>query len=196
MKRLAMLPLMLLISTTLFSQTNTFDGRGDDIITVEKPQKNMPYLLTIAGNAEGQYFGVTGYDKDNERTELLVNTGEPYTGIVGVDLGSDKNTVRLEIKAEGKWDIGVWPIGAAQKIKTQKSGEGDNVLWVEGNPSTAKIIGNKRSKYFGVTAYDKHGKRAKLLVNAGKPYSGKVLLPKNTLLLKIEASGKWSIELD
>jgi len=195
MKRLAMLPL-LLISTTLFSQTNTYDGRGDDIITVEKPQKNMPYLLTITGNAEGQYFGVTGYDKDNERTELLVNTGKPYTGIVGVDLGSAKNTVRLEIQAEGKWDIGVWPIGAAQKIKTQKSGEGDNVLWVEGNPSTAKIVGNKRSKYFGVTAYDKHGKRAKLLVNTGKPYSGKVLLPKNTLLLKIEASGKWSVELD
>jgi hypothetical protein len=127
---------------------------------------------------------------------LRVNTSDPYNGIVGVDLGSKKNTIRLEIKAVGNWKIAVWHIGSAQKIKTYKSGESDNVLWVEGEPSIAKIAGNKKSRHFSVTAYDKYGNYQKLLVNTSKPYNGKVLLPKNVLLLQIKAVGDWTINLD
>jgi hypothetical protein len=186
---------VVVLATDLFSQIATYEGNGDDVITIKKPEKGQPYLLSILGNSERRHFSITGYTTDSNYTDLLVNTSDFYSGIVGVDLGSGEDTEILEIKAEGQWKIGVWHIGSAQKIVSSKRSDGANVLWVVGNPFTAKISANAGRNNFAVTAYDKNGDYAKLLVNTTDRYNGTVLLPKEVWLLEIKAVGDWTIEL-
>ena len=186
---------IIIASSESTAQTKTYTGTDDSLLTIEKPQQDVPCLLKISGNSLSSNFSVKGYDEDNASTGLLVNTIDEYDGIVGVDLGSEKNTVLLEINAEGSWTIEVWEIGSAEKITTSKSGDGDNVLWAEGNPAIAEIIGNSTSSHFSIITYNKFGKYEKLLVNTTGPYDGDVLLPKATQFLEINAEGSWTINL-
>lgn len=180
------------------AQHEEHTGSGDDVVRISKPEAGFPALLVIRGNGGSNYFGVTGFTVGRERTGSLVNTTQPYSGIVATDLPALTTTALLEISATGPWTIEVYSIGAAQKIDApgSRQGEGDNVLWVVGEAVTATIRGNLESRYFGVTAYDSSGNRLGSLVNTTDPYNGKVLLPRGLLLLEIHAEGAWGIGLD
>ncbi|HBZ39566.1 MAG TPA: hypothetical protein DF712_19755 [Balneola sp.] len=184
-------------SETAEAQFKEYTGSGDDILVIEKPDEDMPALLVINGNRGSNHFSVTSFDASRDRIDLLVNTTEPYSGIVAVDLPVGTNTKMLEISASGSWAINVYPIGAAHKISTDnpKSDSGDNILWIEGDASIATISGNSNSSHFSVTAYDGSGRRNGLLVNTTDRYNGKVMIPKGTLLLQVTASGNWSVKL-
>ena len=138
MKKISLLTLSLfLFATTLLAQHATYSGNGDDVITLDKPDSNMPALLQIWGNSSHRHFAVKGYDSSGNQTELLVNTTKDYKGFVPVDLGTNSQTTRLEISASGTWSIDVYSIGSAQTMDVPGSctGHGDDVLWVEGQPS-------------------------------------------------------------
>jgi hypothetical protein len=75
----------------------TITGSGDDVFLLLGA---APDTATIIGNAEGRYFGVFAY---GEEIDLLVNTTDPYEGTVIVD----PNTLVIEVKAEGEWEITV-----------------------------------------------------------------------------------------
>lgn len=158
----------------------------------------MPALLSISGNNSESHFAITGYDANGNRTDLLVNSTSSYNGIVPIDLGSNTNTTRLEISASGYWSVEVYAIGAAQKINVPgtKSGSGDNVLWVEGNPSIMELSGNQQGGHFAAFAYDGYGRRLKLLVNTTDPYNGKVIIPGETHLIQVSAEGSWNMRLE
>jgi hypothetical protein len=57
-----------------------------------------PDLAMITGNPGGNYFGVIGY---GDRSQLLVNTTDPYEGTVLVN----SDVLALEIVSEGLWTI-------------------------------------------------------------------------------------------
>ncbi len=179
------------------AQFKEYSGSGDDILLVEKPDSDLPALLVIRGNSSSGFFSVSSYDENQEQIDLLVNTTNPYSGIVPVDLPVGTNTKMLEITATGSWVVNVYSIGSAPKVSSgsPKSDEGDNLLWIEGEASLASISGNSASSHFAVEAFDGNGNYSKLLVNTTDPYSGKVMLPKGTLLLKISAVGSWSVSL-
>jgi len=126
---------------------------------------------------------------------LLVNTSDSYSGIVPIDLPPNTITKYLEINAVGSWQIIVLPIGMSETIELneKKDMSGDDVLWIEGDAIFAEIFGNSASRHFSIIAYDKYGRYSKLLVNTSDFYSGKVMLPKDTLLLEVNAVGNWSI---
>jgi hypothetical protein len=178
-------------------QTKEYSGSGDDIVILEKPDEGLPALLVVSGNSQSRHFSITSYSSSRERIDLLINSTEPYSGIVAVDLPVGTETGILEITATGSWSIDVYHIGAAPKISVEnpKSDSGDNVLWIEGDASIATITGNSSERHFSIKSYNGNGNYSDLLVNTTDRYSGKVLLPKHTLLLQISAVGSWSIEL-
>lgn len=182
----------------LHAQDESYSGTGDDVVRIDKPKADRPALLVIDGNREGRHFSVIGYTANRERTGVLVNTTDSYSGIVPLDLPPTENTAFLEVSASGSWAIDLYPIGAAQTVDVPGSfdGEGDRVLWVEGEPSTAEIRGNQNQRHFSVIAYDQYGNRQKVLVNTTDPYDGTVLMPRDVLLLEVSASGSWTIRLE
>jgi hypothetical protein len=188
----------LVFNSNVWAQAHaTYSGTGDDVVEISKPDEELPALLVVTGNRKGRHFAVVARDDAGTRIGALVNTTEPYDGIVPIDLPPRTNTTLLEISATGSWSIQLYSIGAAQKAEVPGTfeGEGDNVLWIEGEPSRAKIQGNTASRHFAVTAYDGNGNRLGAKVNTADPYSGSVIIPSETLLLQINAVGKWSVGL-
>jgi hypothetical protein len=179
------------------AQFKKYTGTGDDVLMIEKPKAGLPALLVVSGNSVSKNFSMISYSSNREYIDLLVNTTDAYSGIVPIDLPPSTETKMLKVTATGSWQISVYSIGAAQKISVEapKTDSGDNVLWIEGKASIADISGNSEGSNFSVIAYDGNGNYADLLVNTTDPYSGRVLLPANTLLLKISATGNWSIKL-
>lgn len=175
----------------------TYVGTGDDVIEISKPDGKLPALLLVSGNRLGRHFSIVAWDDSDRRARLLVNTTGSYVGIVPIDLPPLTNTTLLDISASGTWNIQVYSIGAAQRIKVPGTfeGEGDDVLWIDGDPSRATIQGNAASRHFAVTAYDGQGNRLGLQVNTTKPYKGTVIIPRGTLLLEMETVDGWSVEL-
>jgi hypothetical protein len=180
------------------AQEETYSGNGDDVIRIEKPSADRPALLVIQGNQQGRHFAVIGYTASRERTGVLVNTTDPYSGIVPLDLPPTENTALLEVSATGPWSIDVYPIGAAQQVEVPGSfdGEGDRVLWIDGEPSTADISGNRAGRHFAVIAYGRYGNGQGVLVNTTNSYDGTVLLPRDVLLLEVTGTGSWTIRLE
>jgi hypothetical protein len=188
----------LVFSSNVSAQAHaTYSGTGDDIVKISKPDQGLPALLVVSGNRNSRHFAIIARDNSGNRFGALVNTTEPYGGIVPVDLPPRTNTELLEIKASGSWRIQVYSIGSAQRVKVPGifKGEGDNVLWIEGKPNRAKIHGNSASRHFAVTAYDRSGNRLGAIVNTTDTYSGTVIIPSGTLLLKITAVNGWSVDL-
>lgn len=74
----------------------TYQGNGDDVLIIRGQE---PDTAKIVGNADGRYFGVFAYTK-NER-DLLINTTDPYDGKVLLPPG----TLLIEVKAKGDWYI-------------------------------------------------------------------------------------------
>lgn len=193
---LAIVPLV--PSSTAWAEAHeTYSGTGDDVVEISKPDKGLPALLVVSGNRASRFFAVVTRDGSGNRIGALVNTTDPYDGIVPIDLPPRTNTSLLEISASGRWNLQVWSIGAAQRVEVPGTfeGEGDNVLWIEGEPSRARIQGNAASRYFAVIAYDGSGNRLGAKVNTTDPYSGTVFMPDETLLLQVTAVGGWSVNL-
>lgn len=200
--RLAGLPSLLLAFSlapvaSVHAQHATYSGNGDDVIQLDKPNGDQPALLTVQGNRQGRHFAVIAHTQNRNRIGALVNTTESYSGIVPVDLPPRQNTALLEISAVGSWTIQVYPIGAAQSVSVPGSynGNGDNVLWIDGNASQAEVRGNSAGRHFAIVVYDEYGNRQGAIVNTTSSYDGTVLIPQDALLLEVSATGSWSIRL-
>lgn len=73
-------------------------GKGDYIFTI---RGGTPDIATITGNSSSRYFGVYGYSDNG--LDLLVNTTDPYAGMVLLD----STTIVIEVNAHGEWAINI-----------------------------------------------------------------------------------------
>ena len=179
----------------------TFTGSGDDIVVFD----GLDYysIAYIKGNSRSRHFAVVAYGANQTYLDLLVNTTDPYEGIVFLDI----DTVEFEVTATGSWEIEIRPLVTARVLGSSSEidyadaigkieGSGDEVIIVvtlEDAPITA-ISGNESKRHFAVRAY---GDRTSLLVNTTEVYSGRVRLPSGEfVILEVIATGKWAIELD
>lgn len=168
-------------------------GTGDSVVDFENPF--TVGIIHIIGNSSGRYFGVKSYSSNGESLELLVNTTDPYDGILPMDFRDGEHTTRFEVTAKGQWTIEILPLLSARSISVPGTitGKGDEVILLSGSkPDLAKIKGNSSGRYFGVTGY---GNYSDLLINTTDPYEGTVILASDTIVLEIKASGEWSIEI-
>lgn len=75
----------------------------------------------------------------------MVNTTDPYDGIVPLDFMADEHAARFEVKAHGDWTIEILPLSTARVLVVPGSidGKGDDVILLTGSkPDTAIIKGN------------------------------------------------------
>lgn len=164
-----------------------YSGTSDDYFDIE-PFDSL-YYFEISGNGNSEYFGIIGYDVYGNRTELFVNTTDPYSGYV-LDPGQD--TRSLEVKASGAWSVKIRSLYDCPLLTVGEgySGIGDDVLLLPSGCTAADISGNHAAGYFGVETY---GNGHDLLVNTTDPYSGTVRLDRDATVMTIHASGSWSV---
>lgn len=168
-------------------------GSGDSIVDIDKPK--LPMVVHITGNAADRHFAVKNYDNTGESIDLLVNTTEPYDGIIPLDFMTDEWTSRFEITATGDWTIEVLPLSSIRvlSIPGKIEGNGDEVFVLTGGvPDLGIISGNSGSNHFAVKSYN--GGRD-LLVNTTDPYEGTVMMDSGTILIEVIAVGSWTIEI-
>lgn len=168
----------------------TLSGSGDDVVPVSKGIG--PAVAHITGNASKRYFGVTGYDSQQQMLDLLVNETDPYEGIRPVDFDVGDQTALFEVKATGSWKIELRSLSTTRSLAygAAISGSGDEVIRLLGAPKTLHIVGNSASRYFGVIGY---GDSWDLLANETDEYDGRVLVDLGVIVLEIQATGPWSI---
>lgn len=168
------------------------NGRGDDIVTLDKPDAAAIIHLTHSGSAN---FIVTSYDGRGNSLNLLVNVIGAYDGTRPLDFADSELTERLEIQADGAWSVAVEPLANAQAVRvptTNLFGQGDTVLRLSGgSPDTASLTHSGESNFI-VTAY---GRSRRLLVNEIGNYEGTVIVPGDTAVLEIEADGDWQLSM-
>ena len=167
-------------------------GTGDSIVDVDRPMS--PALVRIEGNASSRHFSVINYGSNGERIDLLVNTTSPYQGVRPLDFLADEHTTRFEVSASGAWTIEIIPLSNIEFVDVpgEISGTGDYVFGLRGNPDTAAIQGNSTSNFFAVISY---GNQRNLLVNTTDPYEGVVIVPSGTLIIEVQASADWVIDI-
>ena len=102
-------------------------------------------------------------------------------------------TRRLEVKATGNWTIEIRSLGSVRNLGTLGTiaGSGDEVFRVTASASTARIMGNAGSDYFGMIAYDLDGDYRDLLVSTTDPYTGTVMLS-TPCIVEVRAMGSWN----
>jgi hypothetical protein len=73
----------------------SISGVGDYVFALSG---GIPDTATITGNQSERFFAVLGY---GDGIDLLVNTTDPYQGVVLLD----PDTLIIEVQAEGEWTI-------------------------------------------------------------------------------------------
>ena len=130
--------------------------------------------------------------------DFLVNTLDPYIGVVPIDLADFGTTAYLEIEAEGPWFIEIFPILAIPHLHTGEffSESGDALLLIHGAGTMLTVTGNASRRHFSVIAYDSYGDYNGLLINTTDQYNNRVQLPADTFILQVSAVGPWSLRMD
>lgn len=180
-------------------------GSGDGVEQVPDIGSGF-FVARIHGNLQGKYFSVTTYDSLGDQIDLLVNTGDAYYGIVPFNFDAyklyDVSGGLVEVKAVGEWSIEVIAMASMASAYSSQSiiGYGDSVFYVSGSALKAGVSGNKKSKYFSLSAVGVDGDNIDrdLLINTSDPYQGSVRLPRNKdgFILIIKSSDAWGIAFD
>lgn len=166
-------------------------GSGDSVVGFEKWKG--PALAHIVYTGSGN-FVVWNYGPDGEKIDLLVNTIGQYEGTRPLDF-MDDDTVRFEVESSGQWKIEVLPLDhiRVEEVPGIIEGIGDDVVALIGKePDLLKVDASSARSNFVIWGY---GKGVDLLVNEVAPYSGTVVVSRDTFILVIEAEGPWTIEV-
>lgn len=170
-------------------------GSGSDVVDVEIPF-NMA-IAHITGNAADRHFSVGSYNDKGDYLDLLVNTSNPFDGIVPVGFSRFQVT-RFEVEAVGDWTIEILPLSSARTftIPGKVTGNGcDIIVLVGGVPDIAMVTGNAQGGHFSIGGYDLEGNYNDLLVNTSDPFNGKVILGRGIEILVINSTDQWEIEI-
>jgi hypothetical protein len=125
-----------------------------------------------------------------------VNTIGKYEGTRPLDFLDGEHTTRFSIESSGAWEIRVLPLQQIRRVTIPGTfeGNGDDVVYLQGtgNPDLLKVDASKAKSNFVIWAY---GNTRDLVVNEIAPYTGVVIVSRDTFVLVIEAEGNWLIEV-
>jgi hypothetical protein len=148
--------------------------------------------VAITHSGPGNFI-VTALDASGGRLGLLVNEIGNYTGVRPLDF--ERKPAALQIKAGGSWKLTVQPAQKAPLWTGTTSGAGAAVLRLSpealGGGMATVTITHSGSSNFVVKAW---GDTRRLLVNEIGNYNGEVLLPRDAVLLEIDADGAWTVQ--
>lgn len=168
--------------------SNKWQGRGDDIIKFNEDYG--PSILDVSHTGSHNFI-IKSLNVDQDSNDLLVNTIGNYVGKIPLDF-YDKNTVYLQVKADGNWVINLQqlnPDGLSKVHSNSYKGSGDDLLFIEKDYSGA-TFNYSGDHNFIVKSY---GKKSDLLINEIGKYNGKVIIPRGIIILEIKSEGNWTI---
>lgn len=166
----------------------TQQGSGDTII--ELPASVG--LVTASHNGSAN-FVVQALDADNESTgDLLVNTIGRYSGQTAFGLNAFSEGARLQVTADGAWELTIAPIANAPELAA--SGSGDGVFLHDGAAGAAALT-HDGSANFIVQQHADDMFSIGLLVNDIGAYSGTVPMGAGPSVVTVKADGGWTFEV-
>lgn len=166
-------------------------GTGDSVVDVQKPDIAMVARIVYNG---GSNFAVWNVDANGNDIDLLVNTIGAYQGVVPIDFLQSEYTARFKITASGAWQIELLSLASARRetIPGTFQGTGDDVIYLDGATPDLLTANATGSSNFIVWEY---GTARDLLINEIAPYTGTVAMSRNTVLIVVNATGPWAIEI-
>jgi len=184
------------ITPTPQPQPVILTGTGDSIVDFVK--WSGPAILHVK-HVGGSNFILKNYPANgNEYYDLLINTIGSYEGTLPLDFIDGQLTARFEVKAGGQWEIQVLPFDTIRReiIPGVIQGVGDDVLAFRTthNTDVLKVDASQASGNFIIHAFTRSGK-IDLAVNEIAPYTGTVLLDSGTVILIINTTGPWSLDI-
>lgn len=161
-------------------EPKTYNGTGDDVITIETPTDGGAVLEFTCETCSGNTVV--------KSSDLLVNEIGAYSGSHIIP-NTDKE---LEIQADGDWTVTVSSLADVSNSGASANGSGDSVILLGDEVTKAAIShegqGNFVVRVYGITTGD-----ADLAVNEIGSYSGTVRLS-GPAFVQVKADGQWSIE--
>lgn len=170
-----------------------FDGTGDRSVTLDSGT-NSPALLRVTAGGTGP-FQVRSFDATGRALATIIDRVAPYSGTRAVNLETGPTVARLDIEAADSWAIDVVPLSEAPRVAApgHYDGTGDEVLIVQGTPTTARFEALATGGRFVVVGYGTIGTS---LIDVETPYSGSVIMPTEArLLLDVSARVDWTLDL-
>jgi hypothetical protein len=147
-------------------------------------------IATISHNGAST-FRVTALDQSAQPIGApLVDRTGPYEGTVVVPAG----TAAFDITADGSWQFEVNAPGAARPFDGRNDqGAGDEVVYYDGDPATARITFAGDGP-FVVRSFANNGAVDELVNVDSGPYNDSVGFP-GPALVAISGDGPWTISL-
>jgi len=174
----------------------TYSGSGDEVVKFKKALKE-PMLITTTWTGRSDNNTIYAYDADGDEGELLVNTIGSYRGTNIVNLYDGDNVKALKIEGSGSWVITLKPLADAKAWDGSGTykGKSDDVINVEDVFDGLDSMRFKSTNADGnVTVYGLGDNGEDLIVNEIGNFSGKYLMPKGTVLLRISSDGRLGDE--
>jgi hypothetical protein len=175
-------------------------GSGDSVVKLEK--WSGPAIATISYSGattpspNGDFFLVYNYDSSENRLDLYVHANDAYIGTVPIDFRDWEQTASFKVKADGAWEIIVYPITYVRSVQIPGmfSGSGDDVVFIHGGiPDKIRVdapaIGDSLS-IWALTDTGMHG-----LCAVSTPYRDAGVIDESTTILTVSTGGSWTIEI-
>ena len=171
----------------------TYTGSGDDVIEIETFSE-FQWYLHIEGNETAEYFGVKGYDENDNKVATLVNTTSSYSGDV---IDSSFTIKTLEIISKADWSITIAPTLSLPSYGEGESiqGKGDAIVVLQPSLSTVSAVHHGKENFI-VTEYTGNPiteTNMQLFLNEIGKYEGKLKLSKDAFILEIISKEDWEL---
>ena len=173
----------------------TFTGRGDDVIDLDDKWSGLG-IAHVKSTGDSNFI-VIGYDSHGNKTDIIVNEIAPIEGYYPLGWNTRDEITRLEIDAEGPWEVTISPIGSiyipiTANVPTTIQGENSTIIGIVGKSDLLFVKALGKSNFI-VLGYGEDG-LSDVVVNEIAPIEGKFILSPEIFLLVVEAEGPWEME--
>ncbi|WP_206448096.1 TM2 domain-containing protein [Agrococcus sp. KRD186] len=164
----------------------TQQGSGDSI--VELPAGAG--IVTSSHNGSANFI-VQVLDASNGSTgDLLVNTIGAYSGTAVYGVSAFGEGVRLQVTADGAWELTIAPVASAPELAASGSGDG---VFLYGGDAGAAALTHDGAANFIVQQHSDDFLAMGLLVNDIGAYTGTVPIGAGPSVVTVMADGNWTI---
>ena len=170
-----------------------YEGRGASVLDVKLDASQIVVDATHSGRAN---FIVKPIDSEGNAGSSIVNAIGVYGGRHLITEPS--KVVALQISADGPWKFtfdGAGALRVASPGTTYKS-DGDDVLFVD-LPAKGLVRGafTATKSNFIVLPFSLKGTSSGSAVNEIAPWSGTVVIPTDSRILEVIATGPWTMNM-
>lgn len=178
--------------TTVSDFYKKYSGTGSKIINLGQEPSSTIFLLHLTAKAD---FNAKCFDSSGQEVATEPSFSNP-NGAYDGRVGATAEMTKFQINTKGAWTLEVLPISAIHVLNTPGTitGKSDDVVQLQGNPSSLKISGNPKDQFgnFIVDYYPQGGGSSTNLVNELGKYDGVAVVSGNGAL-SIEADYPWTI---